>query len=733
MNFRNTSKKFIFSLLCLLQLYFASNGQSAMQWAAGVNLANKTTCFYDTASGGIVKTLLPMKQQTYLATAAHLTPQGWKMPLQIWGFTVTPDESKVLIYTNAKKVWRRATRGDYWIFEGATKQLRQLGRSLPEASLMFAKCSPDGQKVAYVSGHNLYVEDLKTGKILALTTDGTDRLINGTFDWVYEEEFDCRDGFRWAPDSKNIAYWQIDARKTRDFLMINNTDSIYPFTIPVQYPKVGEPPSPFRIGVVNIDSQKTNWITLPVDPTNSFLPRMEWMPNSASLILQHVNRKQNNTVIYRYDTQKNEAVVVYREQDSAWIDMPEQRSDGCWLWLKGGKEFLLLSEKSGWRHIYKIGQDGAEQQVSSGNFDVMEMLAADEAVGRVYACTSDSTGYINRHLRAFKLDGTANHFLSYDQWGTHNYNISPDGKFAFHTFSNYYTSPLSEWISLPEHKPLKGETPIPMGFTRPKPGTREEVFSTLTTEEGITMDYWLMKPKNFDPNKKYPIVFKVYGEPAGTTVKNEWGFAGTLYEGDMAGDGYIYCAIEGRGTPAPKGRAWRKSIYRNIGRLNIRDQALGAKALFKKYSWIDTSRVAVWGWSGGGATTLNLLFQYPEIYQTGIAIAAVTDQFTYDNIYQERYMGLKSENPDDFKDGSPIKYAKNLRGNLMYIHGTGDDNVHYQNAELLQNELILHGKQFSFMSYPNRSHSIREGDGTRKHLGVLFTDFLKENCPPGAK
>jgi dipeptidyl-peptidase-4 len=243
----------------------------------------------------------------------------------------------------------------------------------------------------------------------------------------------------------------------------------------------------------------------------------------------------------------------------------------------------------------------------------------------------------------------------------------------------------------------------------------------------------MVKPTNFDPTKKYPIVFKVYGEPASTTVKNTWNVASSLYGGDLAEDGYIYCAIEGRGTPAPKGSAWRKSIYRNIGRLNIKDQAMGAKALFKEFSWIDTSRVAVWGWSGGGATTLNLLFQYPDIYKTGIAIAAITNQFTYDNIYQERYMGLKSENPNDFIAGSPVTYAKNLKGNLLYIHGTGDDNVHYQNSEILQNELIKHNKYFNIMPYPNRSHGIFEGENTSNHLRMLFTRYLRDHCPPGGR
>jgi dipeptidyl-peptidase 4 len=247
------------------------------------------------------------------------------------------------------------------------------------------------------------------------------------------------------------------------------------------------------------------------------------------------------------------------------------------------------------------------------------------------------------------------------------------------------------------------------------------------------MDAWMVKPTNFDATKKYPIVFFVYTEPWGQNVKDEYGVANNfLYKGNMADDGYIYISIDNRGTPVPKGRAWRKSVYRKIGLVNIRDQAMAAKEIFK-FPYVDTSRVAVWGWSGGGSATLNLMFQYPEIYKTGIAIAAVGNELTYDNIYQERYMGLPQENKEDFIKGSPITYAKNLQGNLLYIHGTGDDNVHYQNAEMLLNELIKYNKQFQFMPYPNRSHGIFEGEGTREHLQTLYTNYLRQHCPPGGR
>ncbi|MBW3546503.1 MAG: prolyl oligopeptidase family serine peptidase, partial [Bacteroidetes bacterium] len=258
-------------------------------------------------------------------------------------------------------------------------------------------------------------------------------------------------------------------------------------------------------------------------------------------------------------------------------------------------------------------------------------------------------------------------------------------------------------------------------------------FMTIKTEEGVAMDAWMVKPASFDPQKKYPVVFYVYTEPWGQTVQDRYGIGHNfMYQGSMADDGYIYVSVDNRGTPVPKGREWRKSIYRQIGRLNIKDQAMAAKKILE-LPYVDTSRVAVWGWSGGGSATLNLLFQYPEIYKTGIAVAAVANQLTYDNIYQERYMGLPQENMEDFVEGSPLAHAKNLQGNLLYIHGTADDNVHYNNAEQLIDELIRHNKQFQVMPYPNRSHGMAEGDGTFEHLTTLFTNYLKQHCPPGGR
>ncbi|HEU5289646.1 MAG TPA: DPP IV N-terminal domain-containing protein, partial [Cyclobacteriaceae bacterium] len=613
----------------------------------------------------------------------------------------------------------------------------------PESSLMFAQFSPDGSKVAYVSEYNIYVEDLASASIKALTTDGNRKFINGTFDWVYEEEFACRDGIRWSPDSKSIAYWQLDASGTRDYFMINNTDNVYPTVIPVEYPKAGQDPSSCKIGVVDIATAKTTWMNIPGDPRQHYIVRLEFIPGTNDFLIQQLNRKQNESKIIRCQALTGNATTINTESDKAWVDVYTPTSvenaydvdfKHNFDWLSGGKEILWPSEKDGWRHLYRIGSDGKKDVlVTTGNFDVMAVKNIDEKNGFVYFLASP-TNATQKYLYRTKLDGKGKAELVTPAGlsGTHNYDISPNGKFATHTFSNSYTKPASELISLPKHASLDAASGIQSNLASLEEEKVTEFFK-VKTEDGIEMDGWMVKPKNFDPAKKYPVLFYVYTEPWGQNVTDTYGVSQNyLYVGDSREDGYIYISIDNRGTPVPKGAAWRKSIYKKVGIVNIRDQAMAAKEILK-WPFVDAERIAVWGWSGGGSATLNLMFQYPEIYKTGIAVAAVANQLTYDNIYQERYMGLPQESMEDFKNGSPMTYAKNLQGNLLYIHGTGDDNVHYQNAEMLINELVKYNKKFQFMAYPNRTHSISEGKGTFEHLAGLFTDYLREHCPPGGK
>ena len=762
--------------------------------------------FWQFENKQIVEYSMPDFKAKTIADSSLLVPAGKRTVLRILWFKASEDETKLLFFANSKRVWRFDTRGDYWVLDLITKQLRQIGKGFAESSLMFAKFSPDGKKVAFVSRHNIYVETLADGKIEQLTTDGTDKIINGTFDWAYEEELDCRDGFRWSPDSRKIAYWQIDASAVKYFLMINNTDSLYPFTVPVEYPKVGEAPSAARIGVIFIENtegsfselkiknselnstnselnnaqskvnkgelinsklnntelnnansnsiksdlinsnliistNKTQWLNIEGVPNQHYLPSMDWAHNSDEIIVQQLNRKQNNSKIWLANASNGAAKVIYEETDAAWIDTKSNfksfdASDDNWTWVNGGKDFIWLSEKDGWRHYYKVSKDGKKETLlTKGNYDVIAECLIDVPSNSLYFLASPDNA-TEKYLYKTSLDGKGNaeRLSPINQKGTHKYQFSPNGKWAKHTFSNTETMELEEWLAMPKHKAIDDKISIKTQMEELPPVEKTTEFFQITTEDGVEMDGWVVKPANFDSTLKYPIVFHVYTEPAATTVTNEYGVSQNyLYNGDMMADGYIYVSLDGRGTPAPKGRDWRKSIYRKIGLINIHDQAMAAKQLFKQWSFIDTSREAVWGWSGGGSATLNLLFQYPDIYKTGIAIAAVADQLCYDNIYQERYMGVPQENKADFVAGSPITYAKNLQGNLLYIHGTGDDNVHYQNAERLVNELIKYNKQFQYMAYPNRTHGIYEGEGTTTHLINLYTNYLKTHCPAGGR
>lgn len=678
-----------------------------------------------------VKLLDPNNPAVFLDATA-LTPADSTSPLKIRQFVISPDGKKVLLFTNTKRVWRYHTRGDYWMYDFNKKQLTQLGKGLPTSSLMFAKLSPDGKRVAYVSKHNLYMEDLASHQITQLTEDGNDRMINGTFDWAYEEEFGCRDGFRWSSDSRHIAYWKIDARSIRNYLMLNTTDSTYSFTIPVEYPKAGQNPSACFIYVVNTETKENKKMDIPGDPVQHYIPRMEWTPDGQSLILQQLDRRQQESRILLCQTETGATKNIYSEVDKAWIDIKSRWNDddpSGWEWIDNGKAFLWVSEKDGWRHVYKVDINGKETLITKGDYDIIGIDLIDENSQKLYFTASPNNATQKYLYQVSLKGGKASNVSPLSQAGTHSYRISPNGKLAEHTFSSSTAYFAGEVVNLPSHQQKLAAT-----VRRDLPGEiPQPEFFKITTADGIEMDGWMVKPTAFDSTKRYPIVFQVYGEPAGQTVTDTYGTGfNRLYEGSMADDGYIYVSVENRGAPAPKGRAWRKAIYRNIGTINIRDQAMAAKEILK-WNFVDAERVAVWGWSGGGSSTLNLLFQYPEIYKTGIAVAAVGNQLMYDNIYQERYMGVPPESQADYVKGSPITHAKNLQGNLLYIHGTADDNVHYQNAEMLINELIKYNKQFQLMSYPNRSHSISEGEGTSAHLSRLYTNYLKQYCPPGGR
>ena len=688
---------------------------------------------YDAASGA----------RTILVSAQNLTPPGAQSPLVIEEFTLSADNKRLLVFTNSERVWRSNTRGDYWVYDLDSKKLKKLGDFAKPSSLMFAKFSPDATHVGYVIENNLYVEDLGDNRVKQLTTDGAQYTVNGTFDWVYEEELFCRDGWRWSPDGKQIAYWQLDASRVKEFKMINNTDELYPKIISFPYPKAGEMNSAARVGVVSIEGGGTQWFQVPGDARANYLPRMEWAASSNEVLIQQLNRLQNTNTVMLGDVQTGKVRTVLTEKDDAWVDVSWGAIDwdrrglarGDVEWIEGGKRFLWVSERDGWRHVYSISRDGKDVKcITPGNYDLIGVEMVDVPNGWIYFSASPENA-TQKYLFRTRIDGSgkAERLSPASQPGTHNYTISPRGNLAIHTYSATTKAPVTDVVRFPQHAVVRtmfDNKELAERLAKLKPVTHE--FFRVKIEDGVELDGWMMKPPGFDATKKYPVLFHVYGEPWGQTVLDAWSGGQAMWHQMLAQQGYVVMSVDNRGTPAPRGRAWRKSIYRKMGIRNSLDQANAARAI-SKWPFVDAARIGIWGWSGGGSSTLNAMFRYPDVYKVGMSVAPVPDIRYYDSIYQERYCGLPQDHPDEYKQSSPITFANQLQGQLLLVHGTGDDNVHYQGSEALINALVAANKQFTMMSYPNRSHGIYEGAGTTRHLYGLLTRFLNEKLPAGPR
>jgi dipeptidyl-peptidase-4 len=675
----------------------------------------------------IVKYAPESGQRDVIVPAESLIPPGQSMPLKIKDYAWSGDTGKVLLFTNAKRVWRKETRGDYWVLDRETGALKQLGGEAAPSTLMFATFSPDGNRVAYVCQHNLFVQTLDDLRITQLTADGSATLINGTADWVYEEEFFLRNGLRWSPDGKSIAYWQFDTTGVREFQLVNLTDSLYPQITSYAYPKVGETNSACRVGVVAADGGATRWFDPNDDPRNHYIPRMEWSDDSRRIVFQQLNRLQNTNQVIAGDPKTGETQVLLTDRDDAWVEVMDE-----WRWIEGGNRFLWLSERDGWQHLYAVSvANQAISLLTPGEFDAISVAGVDEQQGCAYFIASPDNP-TQRYLYRTPLDGTGavTRVSPTGQQGTHSYEFSKDGRWAFHTFSRFGQPPVINLVQLPDHKVIRvlaGNTGLFDKLAGLKPCSTE--FFRIPISDSVPFDAWCIKPPDFDPARSYPLFIHVYGEPAGSTVVDKWGGENHLWHSMLAQRGYVVISIDNRGTATPRGRAWRKSIYRQIGILASADQAAATREILRGRPYLDPARVGIWGWSGGGSMSLNAVFREPGLYRMAMAIAFVANQRFYDTIYQERYMGLPADNEDGFKNGSPITFAHQLQGKLLLVYGTGDDNCHYQNCEVLINELIKQNKQFSQLAYPNRSHAIKEGDNTKRHLYGTLTRYLAENLP----
>jgi dipeptidyl-peptidase-4 len=670
--------------------------------------------FVDAASG---------KEEIILPGHGFIAP-GQSQPLSLEGFEFSEDESKILVFTNSRKVWRANTRGDYYVVDIAGRDIRKVGGDAPASSLMFARFSPDASRVAYVRENNLYVQNIRSSEITTLTSNGSATLINGTTDWVYEEELALREGYRWSPDGESIAYWQFDTTDVRDFYLINNTEGLYARTTPIPYPKVGEQNSAVRIGVISAKGGKTRWLQLPGDPRAHYLAQMDWTPGGDKLLIQQFNRLQNANRVFLADSVSGEAKVVHLETDPAWLEN-ENKVD----WVDGRERTVWLSERTGWRQAALLDpRQGSQTPITHGEFDVISVLSAGEQQGLYYLASpaNPTQTYLYQTPLA---GGESQRITPADQSGTHGYNISPDARFALHTSSTFSKPPVVELIELPSHKQVRSLT------ENKKLNEKLANLKQPSTEffridiGGVQLDAWAIKPPDFDASARYPVLFYVYGEPHGQTVKDVWPGSRGLWYWMLAQEGYMVVSVDSRGTPAPRGREWRKCVYKQVGILPPEDQAKAARALLTMWPYADPARVGIWGYSGGGSSTLHAMFRFPDVYAMGMAVAGVPNQRLYDSIYQERYMGAPGENVDGYRRGSPINHVAGLQGKLLIVHGTGDDNVHYQGTEALINELVAYGKPFSMMAYPNRSHSLSEGPGTTRHFHELLTRYLHENLP----
>lgn len=661
-----------------------------------------------------------------LVSYEKLIPKGEKEPLTVESYQWSKDGKWLMVFTNGEQVWRSRSRGDFWLLNLETDSLYQLGGENIEAKkLMFAKFSPDSSKVAYVRDNNIYMEKVGSKAVTALTTDGNDTIVNGNFDWVYEEEFTIRDGFRWSPDNKSIAYWQLDTSGVKYFTMINNTDDLYPTLKEFPYPKAGEMNSAVKVGVVSLNDKKTRWAELGGDNRDRYIPRISWAGTGESLMIQDLNRPQSHNKVWLFDWQKQQLTKILEDKDDAFIEWFYKAN-----WSKDGKFFIWHSERDGWRHLYRVSRDGKTVvDLTPGEYDIIDMLALNEDKNVMYFTASpDDPG--QRYLFRTSLDGSSKPMrvtpASFD--GSNSYYMSKDTSWAMHTFSKFGTPPMKEIIKVSDHSNVK--TLVENTTLKDKLATEQlptHEFFTVNARDGVELDGYIMFPANMDKSKKYPIVFYVYGEPWGSTVQDRWEGDSYLYKSYLTQQGFIVASVDNRGTRAPKGRDWRKSIYKKIGSITVRDQVDALDAMAKRWDVIDTDRVGVWGHSGGGSSTLNLLFRHGDKYKVGIASAPVPDIRLYDTIYQERYAGNPNTDPESYDNTSPITFAKDLQGKLLLIHGTGDDNVHYQGSERLINELVKHNKQFEFFSYPNRSHSLREGEGTTLHYHTMMANFFEKH------
>jgi dipeptidyl-peptidase-4 len=652
--------------------------------------------------------------RTILVDGRALVPAGQSKPIDIEDYAWSGDEKKVLIFTNSQPVWRQNTKGQFYVFDLASRKLTPV--STAPGWQQFAKLSPDGTKVGFVRDNDLWVTDLATGRETRLTSDGSETIINGTFDWVYEEELDLRDGWRWSPDGQRIAFWRIDDAPVKPFYWMRDTGNQYSQPIELRYPKAGAPNPTAKVGVVEIAGGRTTWIDTGND-SSVYLARMQWAASPTELLVQRMNRHQNRIDVLLADARTGSARTLFTETDSAWVDVGDDPQ-----FIRGGRQFLWASERDGYNHLYLYNRDGTvARQLTRGPWEVSQVFGIDEKNGWVYFSATEQ-GPQQRHLYRVRLDGSGFQRLTREP-GTHFVELSPETPYYLDTWSRAGSPPV---ISLHRTDGTPVRTLVDNARVRQRLGAlamrQPEMFS-FRTSDGVELNGTMIKPADFDSTKKYPVLMYVYGGPGSQQVVDSWGGSRYLYHQMLAQRGYIIVTVDNRGTGG-RGRDFEKQTYLNLGTREALDQIEAARWLARQ-SYVDPQRLGIWGWSYGGYMTAFTLEQPGSPFKAGVAVAPVADWGLYDSIYTERFMRTPQENPEGYARSSAVRNAAGLHSKLLLVHGTGDDNVHFQNSVQLVDALQAAGKQFQFMMYPDRNHGIAGGRSI--HLYTMMADWITNN------
>lgn len=626
------------------------------------------------------------------------------------------DEKRILIASQYEDIYRRSGKAFHYIYDTESKKIALLSDT-NKGKQSFASFSPQGDKVAFVRDNNIFIKDLVSGRESEVTVDGKENEIkNGIADWVYEEELSLSKAFEWSPDGAKIAYMRFDEKRVKEFSM-TFYGSLYPKEFTYKYPKAGEDNSLVDIYIYDIATDQKMKLDMG-DNSNCYFPRIYWLPNSEELITLKLNRHQNKLEFFRYNTETRQQDIVFTDENECWVDVHD-----VYHFLKDGSTMFTTSERDGYNHIYKIEWEGSVSQITKGNWEVAEICAIDQAKKLIYYLSNESSP-LNRDLYVIGFDGKKKKLVS-SGGGWNQVSFSPNTHYYLNVYSDIGTPPVysihrsnGKQVRILQDNSLLKKTIEEYGFM-PK-----ELF-TFNNNEGISLNGWMIKPRDFNPANRYPVLMYVYGGPGSQEVNNSWFRSQDLAWYQMlAQKGYIVVCVDGRGT-AGRGDRFKKSIYKQMGKLESEDQ-IAAAVYLKTLPYVDPGRIGIWGWSFGGYLSSLSLFKSKEVFKMAIAVAPVTNWRYYDNIYTERFLQTPQENPSGYDDNSPLFHAPKLHGHYLLIHGMTDDNVHFQNAVDLTTALIRSNKQFDHFFYPNMNHFINEGTA-RHHLYTKLTEFITEN------